>query len=190
MEDFFADDMGQFLKPQGSCVKKRTRQGMLVEMRLDVPAILDMVGESITKYVNSTATDKNAKVVLDDIAPGDITSIALSKWVSRLSQLKSMTLWDGSILNQEVADSLSRNCPNFNDLSFFRCSRENADPDIAAFFGALRPNSLESLEALSAQGIGPETLLELNNHSMSLTTLKIDGLRYVVSHTVNFTNII
>ena len=177
MEDFFAGDMGQFLKPQETPIKKRTRKGNTIGMRLDIPIVLDLVGESITRHVSTAATEKNAKVTLDDIAPGDISSTVLPRWISRLSQLKSMTLWDAVVLNEDVANAINNHCPRFNDLTFFRCSHENAESDLAPFFGALRSNSLESLNALNAQGIGPETLLALNNHAKSLRYLKIDGLR-------------
>ena len=179
MEEFFADDMSQFLKAQETPIKKRTRKGNAVGMRIDIPVVLDLVGESITSYLSVVATEKNARVALDDIAPGDISSSVLPRWIGRLSQLKSMTLWDGVVLNEDAAIAINNHCPKFNDVTFFRCSREDADPDIAAFFGALKPNTLESLTALSAEGIGPETLLALNNHANSLKVLKIDGLTYI-----------
>lgn len=180
MEDFFADDMAQFLKGQDTSAKKRRRGGG-TWMPLNVPAVLDLVGESITSFVSASATDNNATVALDDIAPGNIGSGVLPRWTGRLSRLKSMTLWDAAILDEDAANVINSHCPNFNDLTFFRCTGEAIDPDLAAFFGALRVNSLVSLTALSAQGIGPETLLSLNNHSKSLKVLKIDGLRYVNS---------
>lgn len=180
MKDFFADDMAQFLKAQETPIKKRTRNGRVVGMRLDIPVVLELVGESITSFVTVAATENHATVALDDIAPGDISSVVLPRWIGRLSRLKSMTLWDGVVLNEDVANAINSSCPNFNDLTFLYCSDKDTDPKLAAFFGALRSNSLESLNALSAQGIGPESLLALNNHAKSLKTLKIDGLRYVI----------
>lgn len=179
MEAFFADDMAQFLMAQETPTKKRTRGGKAIGMRLNIPVVLDLVGESITRFVSIAATENGATVALDEIAPGDISSVALPRWAGRLSRLKSMTLYDGAVLNEDVANAINSNCPRFNDLTFFRCSRDDADPDFAAFFGTLRSNSLESFTALNAQGIGPETLLALNNHSSSLKTLELDGLRYV-----------
>jgi hypothetical protein len=181
MDGFFADDMAQFLKAQGTPVKKRTRGGKAIGMRLNIPVVLDLVGESITSFVSVSATENRATVALDDIAPGNISSAVLPRWAGRLSRLKSMTLWDGAVLNGEVANAINNYCPNFNDLTFFLCSRNDTDPDFASFFGTLRSNSLESFTALSAQGIGPETLLALNNHSSSLKTLKLEDLRYVFS---------
>jgi hypothetical protein len=51
------------------------------------------------------------------------------------------------------------------------------DSDLASFFSGLRSNSLRSFTAISAQSIGPETLLALNNHSSSLKILKLNGLK-------------
>lgn len=179
MDGFFADDMAPFLKSQETPMKNRTRGGRAIGMRLNVPVVLDLVGESITNFVSVSATENRATVALDDIAPGNISSTVLPRWTGRLSRLKSMTLYDGAVLNEEVAKAINNFCQNFNDLTFFRCSKNDADPDFASFFGTLRSNSLESFTALSAQAIGPETLLALNNHSSSLKNLKLEDLRYV-----------
>jgi len=181
MNGFFADDMAQFLKAQETPTKKRTRGGKAIGMRLNIPVVLDLVGESITSFVSVSATENRATVALDDIAPGNISPAVLPKWTGRLSRLKSMALLDGAVLNEEVATAINNHCPNFNDLTFFLCSRNDTDPDFASFFGTLRSNSLESLTALSAGGFGPETLLALNNHSSSLKTLTLGDLRYVCS---------
>lgn len=87
-----------------------------------------------------------------------------------------MTLWDGAVLDGSVATAISTHCPNFDDLTFCFCLRSEVDPDLASFFSCLRPNSLRSFTAISAQRIGPETLLAMNHHSDSLKVLKLDGL--------------
>ena len=48
---------------------------------------------------------------------------------------------------------------------------------MASFFSRLKSNSLRSFTAISAQCIGPESLLALNNHSSSLEILKLNGLK-------------
>jgi hypothetical protein len=178
MDDFFADDMAPFLEAQETPNQKRTRGGKAVAMRLNIPVVLSLVGESITNFVSVAATENDATVALDEIAPGDISSAVLPSWTGRLSRLKTMTLWDGVVLNEDLANAINHHCPNFKDLTFYRCSRDGTDPDFAAFFGALRSNSLESFTALNAQGIGQKTLLALNNHSSSLKVLHLDGLWY------------
>jgi hypothetical protein len=48
-ESFFADDMAKFLKTQDTPIKTRTKKAY--HMRLNIPPILEHVGESITGYV-------------------------------------------------------------------------------------------------------------------------------------------
>lgn len=88
-----------------------------------------------------------------------------------------MTLWDGAVLNGKIAASISANCPYFDDLTFCFCLRLEVDSELSSFFDGLRPNSLQSFTAISAQGIGPKTLLAINNHEGSLKTLRLNGLR-------------
>jgi hypothetical protein len=85
-------------------------------------------------------------------------------------------------LNEKVATAIAANCYSFDDLTFFSClptsnkTYGDIDHDMALFFGGLRTNSLRSFSALSAKAVGPETLLALNNHALSLKTLKLSGL--------------
>jgi hypothetical protein len=88
-----------------------------------------------------------------------------------------MTLWDGAVLNGSIATAIRTHCPYFDDLTFCFCLRPEVDSDLASFFSGLRSNSLQSFTAISAQGIGPETLLAMNNHAVSLKTLRLNGLR-------------
>lgn len=46
MDNFFADDMAQFLRAQETPIKKRTRNGRVVGMRLDIPVVLELVSPS------------------------------------------------------------------------------------------------------------------------------------------------
>lgn len=89
--------------------------------------------------------------------------------------------FDGSALDGEVAASINKTCFEFEDVTFYDCrdiskSPAENDQNLAAFFSTLRSNSIKSFNALSARGVGPETLLALNNHSESLKVLKLDGL--------------
>ena len=143
--------------------------------KLDVPGILDLVGESITSYVSTAATQNRATVALEDIS-GDISGLSLPRWVGRISRLKGMTLWDGAALNENVAASIANNCPQFDDLTFYNSLKPDIDQDLASFFSGLKKDSLRSFTALSANAIGPETLLSLNHHKSSLQRLKLDGL--------------
>ncbi|KAH6715310.1 hypothetical protein BKA61DRAFT_549226 [Leptodontidium sp. MPI-SDFR-AT-0119] len=176
LDNFFADEMAQFLKSQETPMKQKMRGARAASRRLDVPNVLELVGESITSFVSQAANQNRATVAVEDLS-GNIRTAALTNWTSRLSKLKSMTLWDGAALDKSVAEAISESCYNFDDLTFFTCLRNDTDHDLASFFGGLRANTLRSFAALSAGALGPETLLSLNHHANSLKKLKMDGLR-------------
>ncbi len=152
---------------------------------MDVPVILDLVGESITKYVSTAANQNKATVALEEIS-GHINGRALPRWVGRISRLKGMTLWDGAALSESVATSIVNNCPQFDELTFFSSFKKDIDQDLSLFFSGLKKDSLRSFTALSADAIGPETLLSLNHHKSSLQKLKLDGLRSTAIKTLSF----
>jgi hypothetical protein len=184
-QTFFADDMAQFLRKPDTPMKQKIRGAKALHRKLDVPIILDLVGESITNYVSTAATQNRATVALEDIS-GDISGLALSRWVGRISRLKGMTLWDGGALSKDVATSIANNCPQFDDLTFYGSLKPDIDQDLASFFSRLEKNSLQSFAALNANAIGPETLLSLNHHKYSLKRLKLDGLRSTAIKTLSF----
>jgi hypothetical protein len=175
-QTFFADDMAQFLKKPDTPIKQKMRGAKTSNKMMNVPDILDLVGESITKFVSQSANQNRATVALEDLS-GNISGAALPRWVGRISKLKGMTLWDGAALGGSVATSIANNCHHFDELTFYRCLKTDIDQDLASFFSGLKKNSLRSFAALSANAIGPETLLSLNHHKSSLQRLKLDGLR-------------
>ena len=145
-------------------------------MRLDVPRILDLVGESITNFVCQAASQSGTTVALEDIS-GNVNNAALTRWVGRVSKLKVMNLWDAAALREDTATVIANNCPLFDELQFYDSSKEDNDPDLAAFLSALKKDSLRSFAAIRATTVGPETLLSLNHHKNSLKRLMLDGLR-------------
>ena len=180
-ETFFSADMSKYLDYQDSPAKKKikTRGGKkkTVANRIDIPRLLDVVGESISSFVFDSAANHGYKTALEDIT-GQIGTTALQKWSGRLANLRSMTLYDGSVLDETVAESIFNQCPKFDDLTFFRClPRDGVDRRLASFFSGLKSNSLRTFTALSANEVGPETLLALNHHSTSLKSLALDGLK-------------
>ncbi|KAH7321561.1 hypothetical protein BKA65DRAFT_512463 [Rhexocercosporidium sp. MPI-PUGE-AT-0058] len=176
LDNFFADEMARFLKTQETPMKQKMRGAKASYKRLEVPNVLELVGESITSFVSQAANENRATVVVEDLS-GNIRTAALVNWTSRLSKLKSLSLWDGAALDKSVAEAISESCYNFDDLTFFTCLRNDTDHDLASFFGGLRANSLRSFTAISAGAFGLETLLSLNHHATSLKRLKMDGLR-------------
>ncbi|KAF4624701.1 hypothetical protein G7Y89_g13467 [Cudoniella acicularis] len=174
---FFEKEMGKFMREPETPSKGKKKGGKTRKTRNDIPQILEGVGESIINFVSEHASRNQSKVALDDLA-GDINAESLVKWTSRISKLKSLTVWDGSALGSSVASSIVNNCDGFDDLTFYTClPKDNIDEGLASFFSGLKPNSLRSFAALSAGSVGPETILALNNHAKSLKSLKLDGLR-------------
>lgn len=92
LEGFFTGDMDQFLKETETPTKKKLR-GSKKQMyqRIDIPLVLDLVGEFITNFVSTAADQKGASAALEDLA-GHINTISLRSWTSKLSKLKSLTL--------------------------------------------------------------------------------------------------
>ncbi|RAL62313.1 hypothetical protein DID88_004879 [Monilinia fructigena] len=171
MDNFFADEMAEFLSIDGT-PRRRSKRGP--QVRLNTTNILNLVGESITRYVSEFADENHTTVALENLS-GDITSLALPMWVGRLSRLKSMTIWDGKSLNENVATVISNKCFNFAEIRIFVCS-DDTDRNPASFLKGLRQNSLHSLEVLSNCRIGPEFLSALNHHSESLKSLRLQSL--------------
>lgn len=91
-EGFFAGEMSVFLKATDTPVRKNLR-GSKKQMyqRIDIPSVLNLVGESITNFVSAAAQQQNARVTLEDLA-GHINAKSLQSWTSKLSKLKSLTL--------------------------------------------------------------------------------------------------
>ncbi|KAF7907766.1 uncharacterized protein EAF01_005352 [Botrytis porri] len=171
MDNFFADEMAEFLSVDGT-PRRRSKRGP--QVRLNTTNILNLIGESITRYVSERADENQTTVALENLS-GDITSVALPIWAGRLSRLKSMTIWDGKSLNENVATVISKSCPNFDEIRIFVCS-DDTDRNPASFIKGLGQNSLLSLEVLSNCRIGPSFLTALNHHSQSLKSLRLQSL--------------
>ncbi|TAQ85636.1 hypothetical protein B7494_g6046 [Chlorociboria aeruginascens] len=169
LDTFFADDMSGFLSVKDTPLKRSTRARAT---RIHVPTVLDLVGESITSFAHRNS----AAVALEDLS-GQISASSLLTWVGRLSRLTSLTVWDGTVLNESVALEIAEHCPNFDDLTFMTCVQDETDQSLASFFSKLRPNSLKSFTVIASNTLGHESLFALNNHSKSLKSLKLGSLR-------------
>ncbi|KAH8683365.1 hypothetical protein BGZ60DRAFT_368488 [Tricladium varicosporioides] len=178
-DKFFAGGMGHLKKAQDTPIKRKTRKNRSLLPRIDTVQILNDVGEAITSFISNSASSSGSLAALDELS-GHITSDNLSIWTSRLSKLKTMTLWDGTELNENVATSIANNCYGFDDLALYSClPKDNMDVDemLASFFFGLRSNSLRSFSSLNAGTIGPPSLLALCHHSSSLKKLEFNGLK-------------
>ncbi|ESZ92296.1 hypothetical protein SBOR_7336 [Sclerotinia borealis F-4128] len=180
MDNFFAHEMAKFSSVDGT-LRRRSMRGP--QVRLNTTKILDLIGESITRYVSERADENQTTVTLENLS-GDITSIALPTWVGRLSRLKSMTIWDGKSLNKNVATVISNKCPNFDEIRIFVCS-DDTDHNPASFIKGLRQDSLHSLEVLSNCRVGPTFLTALTHHSGSLKSLRLQSLNVEAIKSLN-----
>lgn len=175
-DEFFAHNMSQFLSAQETPMKQKMRGAKKrAYKRLNIPDVLNSVGESVTKYISVSALENHSVTTVEELT-GHIRSDALLTWAGRLSNLRTLTLWDGSVLDEKIGTAIATGCFHFDDLTFWKCFGSEPDHSLASFFGALTPNSLRSFSALGAESVGPETLLSLNNHAKSLKSLKLDGL--------------
>lgn len=107
---------------------------------------------------------------------GEITSRAVSEWISRLPRLQQMTLWNGGALVGGVGKLIRLHCPNFKTLRFYKWLDPQADSLFASFLQELRPQSLEALEVFSYSNIGAETFRALNCHNTTLQELKLSNI--------------
>lgn len=173
--DFFAGDMAIFLRSHDTPVKRPNRTTRRKYQKLEIPPILELVGESISKYVSDSAFQVGGVAALEELS-GKIPENVLSTWVSRLSRLQSITLWDGAILNKAAADAIRTNCPDFQMLNMWSCLGGRADAELAEFFVGLRTNSLRALQVNSRNDIAAESYLALNNHGQSLSELTLGDI--------------
>ena len=173
MQSFFAEDMQRFLSTQDTPVKHRTRN----QRRLDTDSTVNLVGDSISKFVNGSSIKNQTTVALESFS-GNIGSTALASWTPGMKRLRTLRVWDGSAVDGEVAAAISQHCFNFDDFSIFSCRAKDRDGDsnLASFLSGLRPNTLRSFTIQSSAGLGENVLNALNGHSLSLKVIKLGGL--------------
>ncbi|KAI1102610.1 hypothetical protein F4804DRAFT_334105 [Jackrogersella minutella] len=171
---FFGGPMEQFL------VLHQDRSWTVRTQKLGPSHLINFSGtmtkcaDSITKYIKTSADETGTSVALAHLEGIYIPHDILPNWITRLRSLTSLRIRDGSVLGVEAASAVSQYCPSFADLTCYYCS--SADEDLAAFFLALRPNTLRSFEIISQNGIGENALTALNAHATSLRTLLLGSL--------------
>ncbi|KAI1810365.1 hypothetical protein GGS20DRAFT_203336 [Poronia punctata] len=132
--------------------------------------------DSITKYIKNLADNNGSSVALTHLEATTLPREILPVWIRRLATLKVLQLQDGSILDGQAANVIAECCPRFAELICFHCSSDTAAEDMAAFFSALRPNSLRRFEMLSRNTLGDATLSALSSHAKSLRALNLRSL--------------
>lgn len=144
--------------------------------RMNIPAIINAVGESISKFVADLATVSGTAAALEDLSV-NIRSDALSRWITRLSRLESMTLWDGAILDGYFGKIIKTHCHNFNSLNIYTCVGDQVDLNLAGFLTAMSNNTLKSLRIFSRNDVGENTFQALNHHHESLVDLVLGNIK-------------
>lgn len=72
MQDFFADEMASLCQTKGTTTQKKTRKGKALQVQLNTPLIIELIGELITTYVSEAAYRDKATVALEDIAGSEL----------------------------------------------------------------------------------------------------------------------
>ncbi|TGJ88411.1 hypothetical protein E0Z10_g304 [Xylaria hypoxylon] len=142
----------------------------------DNPRITSRCADSIIHYIKGLADSNGTTIALTHLEASVFPRDTLPTWFSRLGTLTSLQIQDGSVLGVETANAIAESCPNFAELTCFHCSSDTAAEDMAAFFLALRPNTLRRFEVHSRNNLGEVTLAALNTHAESLKVLDLRSL--------------
>jgi hypothetical protein len=166
---FFEGSMSVLKKSPGATTRRP-------KLNINSVAVVDMVGELISKYAGDSAERNGGTAALEELS-GEIQKDSLPKWIRRLPRLRSLTLWKGFVLNRTVADAIRDHCPDFESLTLYYGLGAEVDTNLSYFFMGLRSNTLRSLSIVSYHDAGPQTFLALNNHHASLKHLSLGNLQ-------------
>ncbi|TPX09423.1 uncharacterized protein E0L32_009311 [Thyridium curvatum] len=173
-DDFFSGHMEPFNISQTSGPPTRKNKP-----RLDLQAISNKVGDTITAFVKDAADRENKAVSVAHLEGHYIPMDLLPTWISRLPTLVSLTIQDGSVLGPNVAEAIRNNCPSFKELECYYCDGATVDEDLASFFRALPPNTLEAFNVISLNRLGQQAFEALGCHGESLRKLGLSSLQTV-----------
>ena len=140
---------------------------------MNIEAIVTKVATQVTSFIKKSAEDENKTVMLSGLEGYHLPTSILPDLVSKLSQLSSLTVRDGSVLTADVSRSIRDSCPFFKEVVCHYCMGTDVDQDLAGFFSGLTPNTLESFTITSANAIDEQTFRALGGHSASLKELSL-----------------
>ncbi|KAK0711368.1 hypothetical protein B0H67DRAFT_602166 [Lasiosphaeris hirsuta] len=144
---------------------------------LDVNGISAKVLDLVTESIHSAAEAEDRFVGLTMLEVQFMHGGKLATCLSRLARLTTLTIYDGSVLNGDVARAISENCPAFQEVVCYTCPGDNADTKLAGFILGLAPNTLKAFTVNSQNDIGPVTLAAFSRHSDSLLCLGLFSLQ-------------
>ncbi|KAK3938373.1 hypothetical protein QBC46DRAFT_355935 [Diplogelasinospora grovesii] len=133
------------------------------------------VVDKVINYIKAASDHGDTVSTLYSLQAPWFSSASLMTWAPSLSQLTSLTVDDGTVLNSDVAQAFRENCPALKEVHYCEFQRTN-DLQMAGFLRGLAPNTLESFgvvrESLDFRhSIGIESLKALTEHASSLKRL-------------------
>ncbi|KAI0541804.1 hypothetical protein GGR58DRAFT_387315 [Xylaria digitata] len=171
---FLEGQMQDFLVLQGD--NKPVRSTRSRPPPFDIPRFASKCTDSIIQYIKGLANSNGTSMALTHLEASASPPDTLLTWLSHLSNLRALQIQDGSVLGVEAARAIAECCPNFAELICFHCSGNTAAEDMAAFFLALRPNTLQRFEVHSQNNLSEVTLAALSTHAESLRVLDLRSL--------------
>ncbi|KAF2963840.1 hypothetical protein GQX73_g9748 [Xylaria multiplex] len=175
LRQFFLEGVMQdFIVLQGD--DKPVRNTRSRHPPFDIPRIASRCADSIIQYIKGLANSNGTSMALTHLEASVSPSDTLLTWLSHLSTLRTLQIQDGSVLGVEAASAISECCPKFAELICFHFSSNTAAEDMAAFFLALSPNTLQRFEVHSRNNLSEVTLAALSTHAESLRVLDLRSL--------------
>ncbi|KAK4106363.1 hypothetical protein N658DRAFT_482253 [Parathielavia hyrcaniae] len=172
LEDLARDNptlRAQFFSPPLEALHIRRGRGRV----LDIDAIIVAVASLVTDCIRTSADKEEKRVGITTLEGYHLPTANLPTWLSSLSNLTTLAVRDGSVLNSDVARALRQHCPAFREVECYFCQGTDIDAQLAGFFKGLEPNSLESFTILSMNGLQRKSFGALCNHSRSLKRLAL-----------------
>jgi hypothetical protein len=115
LEDLARDNPGlkaQFFSPPLEELQIRRGRGRA----LNLEAIIVEVASMVTQCIRTAADQEDKRVGLTTLEGYYLPTANLPTWVSSLSNLTSLAVRDGSVLNSDVARAIRANCPAFREV--------------------------------------------------------------------------
>lgn len=162
---FFSPPLQQF-----EILNARRRQG------LDFDEIIGTVAEKVIDRIQASADEEDKVAGLLNLEGPHLPSARLSTWLRKLPMLKSLSVRDGSVLTAAVGEVIKDCCPAFKELTCYYCRGTDVDENMAAFFSALKPNTLESFTVNSLNDLWDLSFTALGSHAQSLKNLELQSL--------------
>lgn len=123
-KQFFSGDLAQF-----HFLSETPATGRVT--KLSTKKIIQAVGNEITQHAPLLEE-------LSEPTTSDLLSSALPVWVSRLTHLRSLDIWDGKLLaDEKIRKLLHVYCPQLNHLKLYLSTMHDSDHHLASFISGM-----------------------------------------------------